>query len=415
MPTHRRILVAAAALALVLYGHPPLASDSLPFEAQTLDDDVNIGYTIAAVDIDGDGLLDIVLVSADRIAWYRNPDWQRFVMAEGFSNADHIGLAARDITGDGRVEVAVGAEWNPANIARPDPGQSGSIYFLQRPDDPTQRWEPVRVEPHEPLTHRLAWMQVREGDFRLVVKPLAARPDTTGTRNYAYRMPDDGDPRGEWSRELIEDRLNMSHGMTLMPQPATGRDVLLLGGAEGIRVAWTDDEGHWQGYRFSAEGMERGAGEIALGQLVDINGMQLPRNIATIEPMHGNSVVVYRVEAAPQAPDQPPVMRRTLLDDSLNLGHALLIGDFLGLGVDNEQVVAGWRDRDANGQVGIRMYVPVGEGDNRRWETHWLDEDGVATEFLAAADLNGNGHLDIIAGGRATGNLRVYWNRSGDD
>jgi hypothetical protein len=30
---------------------------------------------------------------------------------------------------------------------------------------------------------------------------------------------------------------------------------------------------------------------------------------------------------------------------------------------------------------------------------------------LTAADLNNDGKLDIIAAGRATNNLKIYWNR----
>jgi hypothetical protein len=42
----------------------------------------------------------------------------------------------------------------------------------------------------------------------------------------------------------------------------------------------------------------------------------------------------------------------------------------------------------------------------------------VAVEDLAAADLDGDGRVDIVAVGRATKNVRVYWNegeRTADD
>jgi hypothetical protein len=38
----------------------------------------------------------------------------------------------------------------------------------------------------------------------------------------------------------------------------------------------------------------------------------------------------------------------------------------------------------------------------------------MACEDLKIADLNGDGKPDIIAAGRSTHNLKVYWNRSGE-
>jgi hypothetical protein len=44
------------------------------------------------------------------------------------------------------------------------------------------------------------------------------------------------------------------------------------------------------------------------------------------------------------------------------------------------------------------------------FERHVID-GGVAVEDALAADLDGDGHPDLIAGGRATHIVEVYWNR----
>ena len=41
-----------------------------------------------------------------------------------------------------------------------------------------------------------------------------------------------------------------------------------------------------------------------------------------------------------------------------------------------------------------------------------VDDGGMATEDLAVADLNGDGRPEIVAVGRATGNVKIYWNES---
>ena len=39
-----------------------------------------------------------------------------------------------------------------------------------------------------------------------------------------------------------------------------------------------------------------------------------------------------------------------------------------------------------------------------------FDENTMACEDLVLADLDGDGKLDIIAAGRATKNVKIYWN-----
>jgi hypothetical protein len=39
-----------------------------------------------------------------------------------------------------------------------------------------------------------------------------------------------------------------------------------------------------------------------------------------------------------------------------------------------------------------------------------IDDGGCAVEDALAADLNGDGQPDLIAGGRATHNVVIYWN-----
>jgi hypothetical protein len=97
---------------------------------------------------------------------------------------------------------------------------------------------------------------------------------------------------------------------------------------------------------------------------------------------------------------------RQALDETLKDGHALAVGDVLGTG--SPQIVAGWRAMNPRGAPGIRLYAP---GDAAgAWQTFEISGPEVAVEDLKLADLNGDGRLDIIAAGRQTKNVRIFFN-----
>src|SRR5690606_1921055 len=98
-------------LALLITSDPP------HFEEQIIDDQVAIGYGLAIGDVDGDGKPDILMADKKQFVWYRTGDWKRFVMVDNLTASDNVCIAARDIDGDGKVEVAVGAQWNPSETS----------------------------------------------------------------------------------------------------------------------------------------------------------------------------------------------------------------------------------------------------------------------------------------------------------
>jgi hypothetical protein len=134
----------------------------------------------------------------------------------------------------------------------------------------------------------------------------------------------------------------------------------------------------------------RGVGEIAKGS--DF--------IAAVEPFHGNDLVVYRDAGEGK-------WTRTLLTDSLNQGHALGVADFNGDG--REDVVVGWRNPDAEGHVGVKLFFQKEDGG---WHPpFWVARDLVASEDLKIADLDQDGRPDIVVSGRNSKNLMIFWNR----
>ncbi|MGI8636773.1 MAG: FG-GAP repeat domain-containing protein, partial [Segetibacter sp.] len=346
---------------------------------------------LAHGDVDGDGKPDILLADKKQFVWYRNGDWKRFVMVENLTEQDNVCIAARDLDGDGKVEVTVGAKWNPNETS--DTTKSGSVHYLIRPKDPTQRWEAVELH-HEPTIHRMRWAKSSNGDFYLVVVPLHGRGNKNGegegVKVIAYRFP--VNPRDNWNTMIIDNAMHLTHNLTVEENAAKQTD-LYIAGKEGVRVIEGSNVKAGAANAKKLASVELPAGEIRIGTI----GSE--KFLATIEPMHGVAVAVYVGQNA----------TRKVLDYQLKEGHALATADLLGTG--NDQVVAGWRSPNADNKVGIKLYVPKDKSGDQ-WDSYWIDENGMATEDLQVVDLNGDGKKDIIASGRSTKNLKIYWNKN---
>lgn len=368
------------------------------FEQQLLDDEVGIGYGLAIGDVDGDGKPDVLLADKTAFYWYRNGDWKKFVLAENLTGHDNVCIAARDIDGDGKVEIAVGAQWNPGETT--DTATSGAVYYLIRPDDPTERWTPVKLH-HEPTVHRMRWAKAGEGNYHLIVLPLHGRGNVDGQGKgvnvIAYRRPED--PTQEWPYRIIDNSMHQTHNLDVHGDGES--ETIYIGGKEGVKV-FAYRSGKWQpdkGGRWLAKG--EAFSEVRVGKAGD--GIPV---MAGISPLHGHTLTVHVPRWGATALSQA---ERIVLDEDLKEGHALAVADFIGHGRD--QVVAGWRNPNKAGHIGIKLYIPI----NALWEawtTRAVDIGDMACEDLVVADLDGNGKPDIIAAGRATHNLKIYWNRT---
>ena len=110
--------------------------------------------------------------------------------------------------------------------------------------------------------------------------------------------------------------------------------------------------------------------------------------MAAIEPWHGNQAVVYEGK------------KRKVIDDTLTDGHTILTADFDKDGRD--EIVAGFR----GGKRGVYLYRER----NGAWIRQIVDEANVAAAACTAADLDGDGWIDLACIGSATQNLKVYRN-----
>lgn len=418
----RRIIVASLVILASLLALLPAAeqSGSIPtFRVQEIEKSLGVGYAVLLVDVNNDGKKDIVAVDQKRVVWYENPSWQRRNIIEGKTEPDNVCISAADIDGDGRLDFALGAAWNPSNTK-----SGGTLQWLRRGKTLDEPWS-VHPIGEEPTVHRIRFANL-DGDGKpvLLVVPLMGR-DSTGAKNHmdgqpvrvlAYRIPKD--PVGErWPMEVLDQSMHVVHNFQAIPaELVKGMDVLTAS-YEGVGLlqrrptyktvgSQTRTVYKWMRRELNKgdqahPNKSRGSSEIKRGKLK--NGRPF---IATIEPWHGDKVVVYTPPA-----DSGVFWERHVLDDKLKWGHAVWCADLDGDGGD--ELIIGVRDvlsTDPGENCGVRIFKAADDR-GTKWQRHLLDEGGVRVEDLAAADLDGDGRIDIVAVGRQSHNARIYWNK----
>jgi hypothetical protein len=213
--------------------------------------------------------------------------------------------------------------------------------------------------------------------------------------------------------EVADARNNIMHNVTVMKLPATdAQDTIVTASREGLFAIRRGANGAWT---------RRQIGEGAPGE-VKLGTVEGRRMLATVEPWHGSGVAIYVEE--PEG-----LWTKTTIESELSEGHALGWGDFNGDGRD--ELAVGWRSGpdagiavyavDRTGQLVGQQPVEVGvsglssgrRGGGRGGRgASGPPPQGIDTEDLTVVDLDGNGRPEIVASGRATRNVKIYWNET---
>jgi hypothetical protein len=398
---------------LVLSAFPRhVSAAELAFRAQEIGAGLGVGYAVVAVDMNDDRRPDVVVVDTARVIWYENPTWRMHTIIEGQTKKDNVCIAPYDVDGDGRLDFALGADWHPTETHT-----GGTIQWLARPKSgEAERWNVYPIA-EEPTMHRMRWADI-DGDGRaeLIAIPLHGRDtkapdwDSHGVRMLAFRVP--ADPRRDpWPVEVLNEDLHVTHNFWPTDLDHDGKLDIVVASFEGVSLLKRKSDGGWTrtliGEGNQKTSPSRGASEIKHGRLA--SGADY---LATIEPWHGFQVVVYTlpISAADSAGGGQPLWPRQVLDEELKWGHAVWCADLDGDG--DEELVIGVRDtKDKANPCGLRIYDPT-NAQGTLWTRHVFDPAGVAIEDLAVADLDTDGKPDIVAVGRQTKNVRIYWNET---
>lgn len=396
-----RLRVFVAALALVLLS--ACQAGNVPrFDRQVLDESFAGGYGVEIADVDGDGLDDIVSLATSpaQFVWYHNPDWRKYVITR--ESAGNIATAPHDIDSDGDVDLVLASAFNLSAST-----EGGLVHWLENPGNPMidQNW-PRHLIDQIPTSHRVRWADVNgDGIKELINLPIigvgAVAPDyAVGAQLTAYTVP--AHPRTErWGKVVISDTLEVAHGLGILDWDADGRDDLLIASFGGVELIQLASHGRFVDQStigVGKEGLrpERGSSEVGVGMLRDHG-----RFVASIEPWHGNEVVVYRPDATGALP-----WLRQVIETEMVGGHALITADLNNDG--NDEIIAGHRSSPFG--LYVYRYVHDNEQDFPQWVRSTLDAGGIGVAGLVAGDFNSDGFKDIVAVGSATANVVLFEN-----
>jgi hypothetical protein len=405
------VLIFLVHLGVLLRG---AAGESPRFQPQEIDPHVGaICYAVAVADVNGDKKLDVVAVTEDAVVWYENPSWRKEDIIRKASARDNVCIQPHDIDGDGRIDFALGAGWKP-----PDTKTPSTLQWLGR--DEAGRWQvhPIRFE--EPALHRFRWGDVKgTGKKQLVVAPLQGRGTKgpnwgqgNGVHVLVYDVPEKPEIE-RWPVEIAESSLHTIHNLQLLDMDGDHRDEIVAASWEGVFLLDRDSQGRWAKTRLGVGNQDsqpsKGSSEVKVGRLRG----DVPY-VATIEPWHGFQVVVYTKNQESASLPVPGLWSRQVIAEPLQWGHAVWTANLDD--DDDEELIVGQRDPNKAGAAGPRgpgVFVldPKPGSSPLNFKRYTIDDGGMACEDALAADLDADGRADIIAGGRATHNVKIYWNR----
>ncbi|MBM3809171.1 MAG: VCBS repeat-containing protein [Acidimicrobiia bacterium] len=390
---------ALASLAVATLSGAP-AAGPVKFEAHDIDPKLPGAYAVNTADFNNDGRVDVIANSlgARELAWYENPGWTRHVVVS--DTAQIVNQAAEDINGDGFPELAFQSSFAM------QAAKSEGVNWIARSQGTGQPWKAEKFDAF-PTSHHVIWADL-DGDSKkeLINAPLV------GAGSLAPTYDQDKAPvfwygQSDWKRHTMTDSVpGIIHRVRAVKWDGGNRDAILVASFEGVGLYRASGSG--ENMKFEKVLLTKGHEEQAprLGASdVGVGTQDGRRFFATVEPWHGNEVVIYTGSGT--------TFTRRVIFDKVAAGHEIAVVDLNGDGRDD--VVAndnarGPTQNNPNAPVGgVHVFFAPDDAAKGEWQ-YMRIEDKLGMNSCVGVDINKDKRNDLVCGGSG-GVVRWYENK----